>query len=188
MPLRVSSLHKQSCVLHFTLVSYTFSSCVLATGTLDRRPQCHTSNIVNFLLCPAEPCAHLRVGVVTCAEIPCQMSPSSPRTRIKRIYALARVSAAQCADRDLCYTQSLSRVLTDFHPVLNLLVDTQCVRSRTFMRTWRHILYYSCRCVMSPFRQMIVLGAIMLAALNPRSTSSRDDPTPVFVKFLSLLT
>ena len=176
MPLRVSSLHKQSCVLHFTLVSYAFSSCVLATGTLDRRPQCHTSNIVNFLLCPAEPCGHLRVGVVTCAEIPCQMSPSSPRTRIKRMYALARVSAAQCADRDLCYTRSPSRVLTDFHPVLNLLVDTQCVRSRTFMRTWRHILYYSCRCVMSPFRQMIVLGAIMLAALNPRSTSSPATP------------
>ena len=37
---------------------------------------------------------------VTSTHIPSQISPSSPRTRIKRIYALAaRVSAAQCADR-----------------------------------------------------------------------------------------
>jgi hypothetical protein len=105
----------------------------LPTTTLDRRPQCHS--IVNFSLCPAEPYRHL--GAV---EIPCQMSPCSPRTRIKRMYALARVSAAQCADRDLCYSRG---VLTDFHAVLNLLVDTQCVRPRTFMRTWRHILYFT---------------------------------------------
>ena len=107
MPLRASSPHRQSCVLHFMLVSwavtYAFNSCVLSPR-LDRRSQCHS--IVNFSLCPAEPCG--RLGAV---EIPCQMSPSSPRTQIKRMYALARVSAAQCADRDLCYTRCQSRCL-----------------------------------------------------------------------------
>jgi hypothetical protein len=55
-----------------------------------------------------------------------------------------RVSPLRSAQTEIFATLDASRgVLTDFHAVLNLLVNTQCVRSRTFMRIWRHILYFT---------------------------------------------
>lgn len=72
--------------------------------------------------------------------------------------------------------------MTDLHSV-NLLLYTQYVRSRAFVRAWRHILYYSWRCVESPFRQMFVLGA-MVVVVNPRSKNSRDDSTASSSKLL----
>jgi hypothetical protein len=86
-----------------------------------------------------------------------------------RVFPLRSAQTEFFATLDTCYG-----VMTDFHAVLNLLLNTQCVRSRAFMRTWRH---NSCRCVVSPFKRMFVLGA-MLVVLNPQPTISRDDSTP----------